>query len=58
MPQPIAGLHHVTAIASDPRHNFDFYCEVLVLRLIKRIVNFDNPGSHYFYLGDDIGSPG
>jgi catechol 2,3-dioxygenase-like lactoylglutathione lyase family enzyme len=29
------GLHHVTAIASDPQRNVDFYTEVLGLRLVK-----------------------
>jgi glyoxalase family protein len=58
MPQPIVGLHHVTAIASDPQRNLDFYCEVLGLRFVKRTVNFDDPGSYHFYFGDDIGSPG
>src|SRR6201997_5912938 len=58
MPQPIAGLHHVTAIASDPQRNLDFYCEALGLRLVKRTVNFDDPGSYHFYFGDNIGSPG
>jgi glyoxalase family protein len=58
MPQPIVGLHHVTAIASDPQRSLDFYCEVLGLRFVKRTVNFDDPGSYHFYFGDDIGSPG
>jgi glyoxalase family protein len=58
MPQPIVGLHHVTAIASDPQRNLDFYCQVLGLRFVKRTVNFDDPGSFHFYFGDDIGSPG
>jgi glyoxalase family protein len=58
MPEPIAGLHHVTAIASDPQRNLDFYCEVMGLRFVKRTVNFDDPGSYHFYFGDDIGSPG
>jgi glyoxalase family protein len=58
MPEPIVGLHHVTAIASDPQRNLDFYCEVLGLRFVKRTVNFDDPGSYHFYFGDDIGSPG
>ena len=31
----ILGLHHVTAIASDPQRNVDFYAGVLGLRLIK-----------------------
>ena len=58
MPGPIVGLHHVTAIASDPQSNLDFCCEVLGLRFVKRTVNFDDPGSYHFYFGDDIGSPG
>jgi glyoxalase family protein len=58
MLEPIVGLHHVTAIASDPQRNLDFYCEVLGLRFVKRTVNFDDPGSYHFYFGDDVGSPG
>lgn len=58
MLKPIAGLHHVTAIASDPQRNLDFYTEVLGLRFVKRTVNFDDPGSYHFYFGDDAGSPG
>ncbi len=55
---PIAGLHHVTAIASDPQCNVDFYAEVLGLRLVKKTVNFDDPGTYHFYYGDDRGTPG
>jgi glyoxalase family protein len=58
MPKPIVGLHHVTAIASDPQRNLDFYTEVLGLRFVKRTVNFDDPGTYHFYFGDDVGSPG
>jgi glyoxalase family protein len=58
MPTPIVGLHHVTAIASDPQRNLDFYTEVLGLRFVKRTVNFDDPGTYHFYFGDDAGSPG
>ncbi|MBB6146069.1 glyoxalase family protein [Silvibacterium bohemicum] len=58
MPSPIVGLHHVTAIASDPQQNLDFYTEVLGLRFVKRTVNFDDPGTYHFYFGDDAGSPG
>lgn len=56
--QPIVGLHHVTAIASDPQANLDFYTDVLGLRFVKRTVNFDDPGTYHFYFGDDAGSPG
>jgi glyoxalase family protein len=58
MLEPIVGLHHVTAIASDPQRNLDFYTEVLGLRFVKRTVNFDDPGTYHFYFGDDAGSPG
>jgi len=57
-PAPIAGLHHVTAIASNPQRNLDFYTELLGLRFVKRTVNFDDPGTYHFYFGDDLGSPG
>ena len=53
-----AGIHHITAIAGDPQLNLDFYTETLGLRLVKRTVNFDDPGSYHFYFGDNIGSPG
>ena len=58
MPSPIVGLHHVTAIASDPQQTLDFYTGVMGLRFVKRTVNFDDPGSYHFYFGDDGGSPG
>ncbi len=58
MRTPIVGLHHVTAIASDPQRNLDFYTGVLGLRFIKRTVNFDDPGTYHFYFGDDTGTPG
>jgi glyoxalase family protein len=58
MEKPILGIHHVTAIASDPQRNLDFYTELLGLRLVKRTVNFDDPGTYHLYFGDHSGSPG
>ena len=54
----ITGLHHVTAIASDPQRNLDFYVGLLGLRFVKRTVNFDDPASYHFYFGDARGTPG
>lgn len=54
----ITGLHHVTAIAGNPQRNLDFYAGVLGLRLVKRTINFDDPGSYHFYFGDSVGTPG
>jgi glyoxalase family protein len=53
-----AGIHHVTAIAEDPQENVDFYAGVLGLRLVKKTVNFDDPGSYHLYYGDTVGNPG
>lgn len=58
MTHSILGIHHVTAIASDPQHNLDFYTGVLGLRLVKVTVNFDDPASYHFYYGDRQGTPG
>src|SRR5215217_3079312 len=52
------GIHHVTAIAGPARRNLDFYTRVLGLRLIKKTVNFDDPGTYHFYYGDETGKPG
>src|SRR3954469_1172485 len=52
------GIHHVTAIAGPARRNLDFYTRVLGLRLVKKTVNFDDPGTYHFYYGDETGQPG
>lgn len=52
------GLHHVTAFARDPQENLRFYTEVLGLRLVKKTVNFDDPGTYHFYFGNQNGDPG
>jgi len=52
------GIHHVTAIAGDAARNRSFYVDVLGLRLVKRTVNFDDPGTWHLYFGDSAGAPG
>jgi predicted esterase/catechol 2,3-dioxygenase-like lactoylglutathione lyase family enzyme len=54
----VLGIHHVSAIASDPQRNIDFYAGVLGLRLVKRTVNFDDPQTYHLYYGDEVGTPG
>jgi len=53
-----SGIHHVTSIASSARRNLDFYTGTLGLRLVKKTVNFDDPGSYHLYYGDAAGNPG
>lgn len=54
----LRGIHHITAIASDPQRNVDFYTQILGLRFAKRSVNFDDPSTYHFYFGDRTGRPG
>ncbi len=58
MEKIIPGIHHLTAIASDPQRNLDFYTGTLGLRLVKLTVNFDDPGTYHLYFGDEHGRPG
>src|SRR3712207_1294856 len=52
------GIHHVTAIGGEPQRNVDFYVGVLGLRMVKKTVNFDDPGTYHLYYGDEVGTPG
>src|SRR5881397_2101000 len=58
MENRILGLHHITAIADNAQRNYEFYTRVLGLRLVKKTVNFDDPGTYHFYFGDEKGTPG
>ena len=58
MPSAIPGIHHVTAIASDPGRNHDFYTRTLGLRMVKRSVNQDDVSVYHLFYGDRGGSPG
>jgi glyoxalase family protein len=54
----IKGLHHVTAISGPAQENLDFYAGVLGLRLVKRSVNQDDPGTYHLFYADAEGHPG
>ena len=58
MENRILGLHHITAIAGLAKRNVDFYTHTLGLRLLKKTVNFDDPGTYHLYYGDEKGSAG
>lgn len=58
MDNKILGLHHITAIAGNAKRNYDFYTRILGLRLVKKTVNFDDPGTYHFYFGNETGTPG
>lgn len=54
----ITGLHHITLICGDAQRTIDFYTELLGLHLVKKTVNFDDPGAYHLYFGNETGSPG
>jgi glyoxalase family protein len=58
MTRSIQGIHHVTAISGPAQENVDFYTKTLKQRLVKKTVNFDDPGTYHLYYGDHTGSPG
>lgn len=58
MPDAIPGLHHVTAISGPPQANVDFYIGTLLQRLVKKTVNFDDPGTYHLYYGNQQAEPG
>lgn len=58
MKKQTTGIHHITAIVGNPQENVDFYAGILGLRLVKKTVNFDDPGTYHLYFGNEAGSPG
>ncbi|HET7148258.1 MAG TPA: ring-cleaving dioxygenase [Candidatus Nitrosopolaris sp.] len=58
MNKDIYGIHHITAITSEPQRNIDFYTDNLGLRFVKLTVNQDDPTSYHLYYGDELGRPG
>ncbi len=54
----VTGLHHVTAIAGPAQENLDFYAGILGMRLVKKSVNQDDPGTYHLFYADAEGRPG
>lgn len=54
----VTGIHHITALTSDPQKNVDFYAGILGLRLVKKTINFDAPEIYHLYYGNENGEPG
>jgi glyoxalase family protein len=54
----VGGLHHITAIAGPAQQNLDFYAGVLGMRLVKKSVNQDDPGTYHLFYADAEGHPG
>src|SRR4051812_41971070 len=54
----VTGLHHITCISGAAQDNVDFYSGVLGMRLVKKSVNQDSPGTYHLFYADADGHPG
>jgi glyoxalase family protein len=54
----VNGFHHITAISGPAQENLDFYLGVLGMRLVKKSVNQDDPGTYHLFYADAEGNPG
>ena len=52
------GFHHITMVSTDAARTLRFYRDLLGLALVKKTVNFDDPGAYHLYFGDGEGRPG
>lgn len=52
------GFHHITMVSTDAARTLAFYRELLGLDLVKKTVNFDDPGAYHLYFGNEGGQPG
>ncbi|WP_404431634.1 ring-cleaving dioxygenase [Sutcliffiella horikoshii] len=54
----LLGLHHVSLLTAKAERNYQFFTEVLGMRLVKKTVNQDNTSSYHLFYGDAEGNPG
>lgn len=52
------GVHHITALAGDAQQNAEFYVNKLGMRLVKKSVNQDDPGTYHLFYGNAEATPG
>jgi glyoxalase family protein len=52
------GLHHVTLVSSDVARSCRFYGHLLGMRLVKRTVSHEDPGTYHLCFGNAAGHPG
>lgn len=52
------GIHHITLMAGDPKENVDFYTRILGMRMVKKSVNQDDPGTYHLFYGNQAATPG
>ena len=54
----LLGIHHVTAITSSAEKIYDFFTNILGMRLVKKTVNQDDINTYHLFFADDRGNAG
>ncbi|MCR8968501.1 VOC family protein [Facklamia sp. 7083-14-GEN3] len=52
MVEKIQSIHHISAIVGNVQENYDFYTNILGLKLVKQTVNFDDPSVYHTYFAN------
>ena len=52
------GIHHVTAITSSAEKNYEFFTNILGMRLVKKTINQDDINTYHLFFADDRGNAG
>jgi glyoxalase family protein len=55
---PLKGQHHVSAITANAKQNYEFYTNILGMRLVKKTVNQDATSMYHLFYADERGNPG
>lgn len=57
-PLETLGFHHITMVSTSAPRTLAFYGGLLGFDLVKKTVNFDDPGAYHLYFGRGGGRPG
>jgi len=52
------GIHHVTAITSSAQRIYDYFTNILGLKMVKKTVNQDDINTYHLFFADDWGQAG
>lgn len=54
----LKGVHHVTLMTSSAEKIYEFFTNILSMRLVKKTVNQDDINTYHLFFADDRGNPG
>lgn len=51
--ESIQRIHHISAIVGNAQETYDFYTNILNLKLIKQTVNFEDIDTYHLYFSNE-----